>query len=67
MPARPIGGDGYGWWPTPVARDWKSGSVGQRGRRRACSLPDAVGGRLHPAFVEWLMGFPDGWTDGSSG
>jgi DNA (cytosine-5)-methyltransferase 1 len=23
-------------------------------------------GRLHPPFVEWMMGFPAGWTDGSS-
>lgn len=22
--------------------------------------------RLSPAFVEWLMGFPAGWTDGMS-
>jgi DNA (cytosine-5)-methyltransferase 1 len=21
-------------------------------------------GRLAPAFVEWLMGFPQGWTEG---
>tara|TARA_R100000458_G_C8157583_1_gene162955 strand:- start:184 stop:441 length:258 start_codon:yes stop_codon:yes gene_type:complete len=19
--------------------------------------------KLHPRFVEWMMGFPDGWTD----
>ena len=23
-------------------------------------------GRLAPTFVEWLMGFPAGWTDGMS-
>lgn len=22
--------------------------------------------RLNPAFVEWLMGFPRGWTEGAS-
>jgi hypothetical protein len=21
-------------------------------------------GRLAPPFVEWMMGFPEGWTDG---
>ena len=26
-------------------------------------LPIAVGGTLNPRWVEWLMGFPDGWTD----
>jgi hypothetical protein len=26
--------------------------------------PDALrGGRLNPAFVEWLMGYPTGWTE----
>lgn len=71
MPARPTGaagcsslGDAAGgaYWPTPVARDWKHGSAAQRGKRRACQLSDAVGGRLDPGFVEWLMGFPEGWT-----
>ena len=23
--------------------------------------------RLNPEWVEWLMGFPQGWTDASSG
>ena len=68
MPARRTGGAGFGWWrkpllPTPVARDWKHGSPGQRNRARACQLNDAVGGRLHPAFAEWMMGFPPGWTE----
>jgi hypothetical protein len=27
------------------------------------SLPTQVGGQLNPNWVEWLMGFPDGWTD----
>ena len=22
-----------------------------------------VGGRLNPRWVEWVMGFPEGWTD----
>ena len=68
MPALHIGAAGYGWWrkpllPTPVARDWKHGSLRQQGRRRACQLNDAVGGRLHPDYAEWMMGFPQGWTD----
>jgi hypothetical protein len=25
--------------------------------------PETVGGQLNPTWVEWLMGFPDGWTD----
>lgn len=27
------------------------------------ALGTAVGGPLSPRFVEWLMGFPDGWTE----
>lgn len=68
MPAPRIGGRACGWWPKPllptvVARDWKHGSARQRGRRRACQLSDAVGGRLSPGYAEWMMGFPPGWTD----
>ena len=67
MPARRTGGGVCSWWPgtllpTPVARDWKCGSQAQRDRRRACQLSDAAGGLLNPAFVEWMMGFPAGWT-----
>jgi len=25
--------------------------------------PSVVGGALNPTWVEWLMGFPTGWTD----
>ena len=44
-------------WPTPTAHDWKgAGYSGQ--------LPNEVGtGQLNPTWVEWLMGFPLGWTD----
>jgi hypothetical protein len=54
-------------WPTPVASDaWTDGlrSTQQtEGSRHSLSLPSAVGGRLNPTWVEWLMGFPSGWTD----
>jgi site-specific DNA-cytosine methylase len=39
------------------------------GRNEKNSLPDAVNvanqatGSLNPQWVEWLMGFPEGWTD----
>ncbi len=49
-----------GMLPTPMARDWKGKTNDQR---NSPSLPDAIGGKLHPRFVEWMMGFPDGWTD----
>ena len=68
MPAHRTGAPACGWWrkpllPTLVARDWKHGSVRQQERRRACQLNDAVGGRLHPRYAEWVMGFPLGWAE----
>ena len=51
-----------GWgqmWPTPTRRDYKGTSGGfQKGK----DLPGQVGGHLNPAWVEWLMGWPTGWT-----
>ena len=53
-------------FPTPQSRDWKG--QGQRGSypegKKDC-LPNAVqsGGQLNPTWVEWLMGYPTGWTD----
>jgi hypothetical protein len=52
-------------WPTPQARDWK-GSLGKGCQERGghqSSLPAEVGGSLNPTWVEWLMGWPLGWTD----
>jgi len=66
-------------WPTPKRRDYKGGFrteslVRKDGRSRAMdALPNAVlngkgsetcnGGSLNPTWVEWLMGWPLGWTD----
>ena len=53
-------------WPTPVASDWKRQQVANN---RPNSISGAVWreegrpGRLNPTWVEWLMGFPEGWTD----
>ncbi len=41
----------------PGAVERSEGSRDQDGRR----VPDA--GQLNPTWVEWLMGFPPGWTD----
>jgi hypothetical protein len=52
--------------PTPLARDWKSGkgrTQEQRGRRTSNqTLAESQGGQLNPDWVEWLMGWPIGWT-----
>ncbi len=55
-------------WPTPTARDWKSpgtreGYLARIERGYSQPLPEEVGGPLNPTWVEWLMGFPEKWTD----
>jgi hypothetical protein len=30
---------------------------------RTPKLPEAIGGPVNPTWAEWLMGFPEGWTD----
>ena len=51
-------------WPTPTSRDWRSGKASQATMdRNARPLSEVVGGTLNPTWVEWLMGFPLGWTD----
>ena len=66
-------------WPTPNASDYKGArspeAIKNSGRNPLTnSLKDHVGatnpaekgklaGSLNPTWVEWLMGFPTGWTD----
>ena len=49
-------------WPTPTKSDG-SGGPGVSGRAGGLNLRTAVGGQLNPAWVERMMGWPDGWTD----
>lgn len=48
-----------GLFTTPCAAD-ATGSTGGANHR---SLRTDVAGQLNPTFVEWLQGFPIGWTD----
>ena len=53
-------------WRTPQSRDWK-GQTSEKWANRPTGdqtpgLPDQVGGQLNPTWVEWLMGYPLGWT-----
>ena len=64
-------------WPTPAARDYKGHNsvesmkkkLAEGKRAQQGQLPNAVamtgetGGQLNPTWVEWLMGWPLGWTD----
>lgn len=43
-------------FPTPTARDYRSPNANG-------NFQDQVSGQLNPMWVEWLMGFPIGWTD----
>jgi len=49
---------------TPTARDWKSGKASDATmERNSRPLSEQIGGSLNPTWVEWLMGWPLGWTD----
>jgi hypothetical protein len=73
--AKGINGNGFGltlgqavkvaMWPTPQACDSKRGADARdRPGSGGPNLSHAVGGgQLNPTWVEWLMGFPLGWTD----
>lgn len=60
-------------WPTPRASDYKGATSAEAMSKAAArgfnpNLPEATaasvgGGKLNPTWVEWLMGWPLGWTD----
>jgi hypothetical protein len=50
-----------GLWTTPAADD--TGHRKDRYAQGGTALSTQAGGSLNPTWVEWLMGFPLGWTD----
>jgi len=50
-------------WPTPVHRMYKDSGSPSEYARNEIPLAAQVGGPLNPPWVEWLMGWPPGWTD----
>jgi hypothetical protein len=59
-------------WPTPLARDSRTVRGGSRSMNALGTEPlitqvaeseGKTDGRLNPEWVEWLMGWPSGWTD----
>ncbi len=60
-------------WPTPRASEYKdTGPVGSKShthmqeKKYLCAAvkdPEQPLGMLNPQWVEWLMGYPEGWTD----
>jgi hypothetical protein len=66
--ASPTSGDGLATavlkCAIPTARDWRSGKASQATmERNSRPLSEQIGGSLNPTWVEWLMGWPLGWTD----
>ena len=50
-------------WPTPTAHNAKETNAPSESERNTPTLAAQVGGHLNPTWVEWLMGWPLGWTD----
>jgi len=53
-------------WPTPTAQDCYSHGETEAQRNTPALNHQATGGHggtLNPTWVEWLMGFPTGFTD----
>jgi hypothetical protein len=61
---RPISAIDAGLWPTPCAGDANTAAPNQHTSTlgRAVRRSDGIGG-LNPLWVEWLMGWPIGWTE----
>jgi hypothetical protein len=50
-------------YATPHARDFRTGQQERyENPDRSKNLNDQIGGQLNPTWVEWLMGWPLGWT-----
>jgi hypothetical protein len=53
-------------WPTPTAQDARNNGGPAQHARRTPPLNARADGPLNPVWVEWLMGFPAGWTGRSA-
>jgi len=49
-------------FPTPTCQDAKNNGSASQQVRNTKPLNVVVGGSLNPEWVEWLMGWPIGWT-----
>jgi hypothetical protein len=56
----------FNMWPTPTASEDAAGKSGSKMQVMLGNHKDVRGeggGVLNPTWVEWLMGWPLGWTD----
>lgn len=60
-----IGNNSLGLWPTPLTQDYSTRfAQGGMPLGMAVRLTEPGNtGKLNPTWVDWLMGFPEGWTD----
>ena len=49
--------------PTPTTQDASNNGGASQYNRNSLPLNAEIGGALNPIWVEWLMGYPEGWTD----
>jgi hypothetical protein len=56
-------GTGCGLWHTPTCHNAIEGAYPAEYKRKTPTLASQVGGKLNPTWIEWLMGWPLGWTD----
>ena len=49
-------------FPTPTVQDASNNGGPSQYERNSLPLNPVAGGALNPTWVEWLMGFPLGWT-----
>ena len=50
-------------FPTPTVNDSKNNNPPSQANRNTPPLNVVIGGQMSPMWVEWLMGWPIGWTD----
>jgi len=72
-----VGAKGYGLgaifhmknqatWPTPLSTEYRANRVKRENHHNGLTqavLATQDGGQLNPTWVEWLMGWPQEWTD----
>ena len=61
--AQIIKDQGCGLLPTPTCHNSKEGAYPAEYQRKTPTLATHAGGKLNPVWVEWMMGWPLGWTD----